>query len=770
MRHSGLRIVLVPTEHPGLRLFACLMLLAGLAAGCGNSAAPAQTSGGLGFQLPPGGGTTDIQTTKADDDADAATDDDATEPDDTTQEADADGPDATSTDAKATDVKGGDAASTDVKGTDVKGGDTASTDVKGTDVSAVDVKGTDAKVAKCKTDEDGDGYGEGCPAGDDCDDSNPNFFLDNCVDCSKGKLPGCPCTGKSKPCYGGDPATAGVGICKAGQQACVDGFLGECVGEISPGIETCNNLDDDCDGQVDEGVKSSCGTCDMSCVQKAVGQGSDNTFALNSENSSGVGLDPTGSIVIDSSQISLSLKFIWVSNSPDNTVSKIDCKTAKEVGRYKLVFNGVSCGDPSRTSVDLEGNVWVGCRAPGKVTKIMAEKKNCVDKNGNGTIETSQDANNNGQIEANEMVNEDECIVLQTPVLGSYTRGVGVDKDNNVWIGFYDQKYLKHLKSSDGSVMETVNIPCPPYGLVIDQQGVVWVQGAGCGLVSYNPATKAVNKYNPSSFSYGAYGINVDGKGRIWMGGSSGGSGATSYDPKTGQWVLCQGVPSSAGIATSNDGFVYPAHDCGNGGSVGKVDGEKCWQTKGAPGSYLGFAKTGGCPHGVAVDFDGYVWGVNWTGSSVGKIDPNNLGAAPVIRPVGSSPYTYSDMTGYTLNYFTAPKGLFVTTFFAGGGGNPVSATKAKPVWQSIDIQANFKPATKVHLRFRAADTKDQLEAANWIEAGDFTDQAQLPFDLTKVPSAPILGTMLQVELNLITEDKKVSPAVKSVMAKAKLQ
>jgi len=650
----------------------------------------------------------------------------------------------------------GDAASTDAKA-----GDAKATDVKG-DATTVDVQTGDVKKPKCQ-DNDGDGYGVGCPNGDDCDDSNPNFFLDNCVDCSKGKQPGCPCTGKSKPCYSGDPATAGVGSCKVGQQACVDGFLGECVGEISPGLEVCNNLDDDCDGQVDEGVKSSCGTCDMSCVQKAVGAGTENKFALNSENSTGVGLDAAGSIVIDSSQISLSLKFLWASNSPDNTVSKIDCKTVKEVGRYKL------CQDPSRTSVDLDGNVWVGCRAGGQVAKIMAEKKNCIDKNGNGTIETSEDSNGDGAISANEMVNDDECIKFITPVLGGMTRAAGVDKDNNVWIGFYNNQYLKHLKASDGSVMETVNIPCAPYGLVIDQQGVVWVQGAGCGLVSYNPATKALNKYNPP-FGYSAYGINVDGKGRIWMGGSSGGSGATSYDPKTGQWVLCQGVPSSAGIATSNDGFVYPAHDCGNGGSVGKVDGEKCWQTKGAPGSYLGFMKTGGCPHGVAVDFDGFVWGVNWTGSSVGKVDPNNINAAPQIRAIGNSPYTYSDMTGYTLNYFTAPKGLFVTTFFAGGGGNPVSATKAKPVWQTIDIQAVFKPATKVHLRYRAADTKDQLEAASWVDAQDFTDQAQLPFDLTKVANAPVLGTMLQVELNLITEDKKVSPAVKTVMAKAKLQ
>jgi len=51
-----------------------------------------------------------------------------------------------------------------------------------------------------------------------------------------------------------------VGICKLGNKtrscddnSCNFGNFGECVGEILPGEEVCNQLDDDCDGQVDEG-------------------------------------------------------------------------------------------------------------------------------------------------------------------------------------------------------------------------------------------------------------------------------------------------------------------------------------------------------------------------------------------------------------------------------------------------------------------------------------------------------------------------------------
>jgi hypothetical protein len=59
--------------------------------------------------------------------------------------------------------------------------------------------------------------------------------------------------GLSDPCYEGPAGTEGVGICKAGARACVDGaFSGACAGQVLPAFETCNGLDDDCDGAVDD--------------------------------------------------------------------------------------------------------------------------------------------------------------------------------------------------------------------------------------------------------------------------------------------------------------------------------------------------------------------------------------------------------------------------------------------------------------------------------------------------------------------------------------
>ena len=61
-------------------------------------------------------------------------------------------------------------------------------------------------------DGDNDGYGVGCILGNDCDDSNPNFY-DICPNCAVSNDQGCPCyeEGQSVLCYGADQNLAGIG-------------------------------------------------------------------------------------------------------------------------------------------------------------------------------------------------------------------------------------------------------------------------------------------------------------------------------------------------------------------------------------------------------------------------------------------------------------------------------------------------------------------------------------------------------------------------------
>jgi len=594
-------------------------------------------------------------------------------------------------------------------------------------------------------DKDGDGYGENCYLGKDCNDANPNFTV-YCPPCDSQNQEGCQCfqEGAAEVCYEGDPGSVGVGVCQLGQRYCKQGYWTACVGQIVPMPEICDSLDNDCDGVTDEGVLSPCGDCDPLCDTLKIGPGGIEEFDPSPENSEKVGKNIDGYLVLDSKKIDLA--FMWVANSSANTVSRLATDECKETGRYAV------CSNPSRTAVDLLGNVWVGCRNDGGVAKIAIDEALCIDKNGNDTIETAKDTNNDGKVTGGEILpkGQDECVLFITYPGGSCQRGLGVDKDNYAWVGEWSSKKLRRLKPEDGAVVKEIGISANPYGLVIDQEGIIWVSGrGGSQLVKVDPDTGQVGSYSSNLGCFQPYGIGLDYKGRIWIGNCCCWHVGYRFDPTNNSWAAAPVHSRPRGVAGHQNGLVYVANDQSH--QVAVVDSDTM--------DVLGYANVGGgrFPIGMTVDFDGYVWSANQQGSSATKINPDDLSIVCEV-PVGSGPYTYSDMTGYALHSFTAPQGHYAHIF----GGWEGFRVKWTAIYVDVDYQDPVNCFVKV--RVRTGNDPDELALKPWQGYYGPYPPNTFPLDLTTVPDMD--GKLLEVEVTMFSQSKDCTPLVKSIEAK----
>jgi hypothetical protein len=334
----------------------------------------------------------------------------------------------------------------------------------------------------------------------------------------------------------------------------------------------------------------------------------------------------------------LQLSSIWIANSTQGTISKIDTETLVEEGRYQTRPD--TQGSPSRTSVSLAGNVAVANRSGG-LTKFYGDPADCPDADGDGSLDTSNGA---GDILA---WGQEECLAWHTPMAyisqrpvawtqGELDRVACTTVNEKLWTsGSPDGTDVEVLfvDGDTGIIEETIPIPGVPagyfgiYGAAVDSEGNFWGSQLGQGtLVNVNRQTLAVQTW-PMAAS--GYGMTVDQEGYVWTCSNT----VARFDPATETWQQAV-VGGSGGCMSDGADMLWMA----SSPLVG-INRQTLAIDYSIPlPEYV---------HGVSIDYQGYVWGVGMNDTAY-RVDPDNGSWDPVTGLI--APYTYSDMTGFALD------------------------------------------------------------------------------------------------------------------------
>ena len=311
---------------------------------------------------------------------------------------------------------------------------------------------------------------------------------------------------------------------------------------------------------------------------------------------------------------------LWIANNGKNQVTQIDTEQATILGVYGAGNN------PSRTSVDLLGNVWVNNRKGSNTVRIRAG-------------ECSPPTCTVAQVNANY---KDTYGSSYSNSMGG---GVAVDKDNNAWVGFYNDRQVIKYDRTNGAVVEDIDIRGNVYGLAVDDRDYVWVDEHWEGITKIDSLTgDKLGEYHINDGKcFMPYGIAVDSFGKIWNSMWGNCPYVTRYDPTTNTWDRFDNPDGyqNRGIAADNQGFVWTVSSRNSKLSVFNME----------TGAHINSYNTCGTPTGVALDPNNRIWvacrannGMVWQHDRDGSV----LNTINVDGRV----YSYSDMTGYQLRNF----------------------------------------------------------------------------------------------------------------------
>jgi hypothetical protein len=364
----------------------------------------------------------------------------------------------------------------------------------------------------------------------------------------------------------------------------------------------------------------------------------------------------------------LGFSYIWIANSTQGTVSKLNTQTMVEEGRYQTRPD--TSGSPSRTSVSIDSRAVAVANRNGGVVKVWARPEFCDPlTNGVAGLQTSDDA-------TFLPWGEDDCVAWFTPFNYDTQRpvawGPGVlnqqscEYDDQVlWTGgclsgvnTYAQ--VHRLDGETGVVLDTIDVTgfecssLSPYGGAVDPVGDYWMTNLVPGVDRLAHIDSDANLVEVITPPITPYGMTVDRQGRVWLESwvGSGSASAARYDPMDGSWALANDHVANAmsGIQEDAMGRMWMNYwsydgDSSNPGLV-FIDGETMEVS--AP---FGIGCGSSSCRGISVDLDGNVWSTSMAENMAFRFNPDTEMVDTYNMLVG--PYTYSDMTGWALQNTT---------------------------------------------------------------------------------------------------------------------
>jgi streptogramin lyase len=518
----------------------------------------------------------------------------------------------------------------------------------------------------------------------------------------------------------------------------------------------------------------------------ASAQDLDLALDLGSGSSSDVELAPDGSLGLRPIEEAAHLVHVATLSgaaADEGTLVRLDARTGRVLGEYRLAPEGHPSA-PLRTTVDGQGNAWVGGSDPerqlgrGSVVKIGVvvggtrvradgtpdpageylappfEHCTAVDRDGDGLIRTSRGLgdvlawpdNGDGQGSigrAPALVEDalDECILVLQRTETPMVRHLTVDPGGHVWAGDLPGGGLVRIDGQSGARLEVQ----PGVGGTdgaFDADGRLWLANSVDGrLTRLDPTGVAPPLVLAVT---GSQGLAVGRGDRVWN--SQRDLDAVTCVATDGT-VLVDSlqVPGAVGLrdlATARDGSVWVASS-GNDRLL-RLDPDG--HPVGAPIS------VGRTPVGVDLDALGRVWTTCRGSEEVLRVTPTEDGGVVdrvvALRP-GSRPMGYGRVAGQVGRDRYAPSGVWRATTDSGVEGT---------LWSSVSWEADTPFGTTLLVMARAADREEDLVGLPWTTV----PSAGAPLDLR--------GRHIEVYLRLgIRPENPATPRVFGVTVQGTL-